>query len=92
MKTPAIFRSVAAAALLTGLLSACNTGTNSGDTNVERGEEKSPDPADNRPNNNPNADSATSGLNRDPNPAPTGREVYEGGADRKDHNNDGIAD
>lgn len=91
MKTLLTFRPLAVAALLGLLVSACNTGSGSGDTNVERGSEKSLDPA-NQQNAAVSADSATSGLAADTAAGPTGRQQYESATDRKDRNNDGLAD
>ena len=85
-----LLRPVAAALLLTGLLSACNTGTDTGSTNVERGDDKSMDPSAMRPDN-AGADSATAGLQADTNRT-TGRQQYEKAASSKDRNHDGIAD
>ena len=91
MKTMlSLVRSTFALLLLTGLLSACNTGTDTGSTNVERGSNKSMDPADMRPNN-AGADSATAGLTPDT-ARVTGREQYENAADAQDRNRDGLAD
>lgn len=91
MKSPSSrLRPVAAALLLTGLLSACNTGTDTGSTNVERGDDKSADPAALR-SANAGADSATAGLQADTNRT-TGRQQYEKAAASKDRNHDGIAD
>ncbi|MDU0369421.1 hypothetical protein ACFPAF_03370 [Hymenobacter endophyticus] len=91
MKTLLAFRSLAVAALLVSFVSACNTGSDSGDTNVERGSEKSLDPARHQ-NASVSADSATSGMVRDTAAGPTGRQQYEAATDRKDRNNDGLAD
>ncbi|GAB2770952.1 putative small secreted protein [Hymenobacter luteus] len=92
MKTSVFPRIIAAAALLAGSLTACNTGSEAGDTNVERGAAKDLGMDTNMPGQNLAADSATSGMNRDTMKTPTGRQVYEEGADRKDRNNDGLAD
>ncbi|WP_139925631.1 hypothetical protein [Hymenobacter sp. DG01] len=92
MKTSVFLRLIAATALLAGPLTACNTGNEAGDTNVERGAAKDLGMDTNMPSQNPSADSATSGMNRDTMKTPTGRQVYEGAADRKDRNNDGLAD
>ncbi|GAB3233766.1 hypothetical protein GCM10027346_22120 [Hymenobacter seoulensis] len=92
MKIFVLLRAVAVAAVLVGSLTACDTGEKAGATNVERGDYKSKDPAANMPNNTTGGDSATSGLNRSTDNSPTGREVYEDAANRKDKNNDGIAD
>ncbi|UOQ78537.1 hypothetical protein MUN84_08285 [Hymenobacter sp. 5516J-16] len=92
MKTAAFLRAMAAAVLLTTSLTACNTGDKAGDTNVERSEAKDPGMDTNMPSQNPGADSATSGTDRNTKKTPTGREVYEDGANRKDRNNDGLAD
>ncbi|GGG29289.1 hypothetical protein GCM10011378_02450 [Hymenobacter glacieicola] len=78
--------------LLTTSLTACDTGDKAGDTNVERGDAKDLGMDTNMPSQNPAADSATSGMNRDTMKVPTGRQVYEDGASRKDRNNDGLAD
>ncbi|MCA8831764.1 hypothetical protein [Hymenobacter pini] len=91
MKTLSHLRPLAVAALLICSLSACNTGSNSGDTNVERGAEKSFDPATQQKATVAD-DSAASGLQRDTAAGPTGRQQYESATDRKDRNNDGIAD
>lgn len=80
---------LAAAALLAATaLTACDTGTDKGATNVERGDYKRKDPD---PGLSTSSDSAVGGMQRQPG-APTGRQVYEGAADRKDRNNDGLAD
>ncbi|MBX0291260.1 hypothetical protein K3G63_12475 [Hymenobacter sp. HSC-4F20] len=92
MKTAAFLRMLTAAALLTAPLTACNTGDKPGDTNVESGDAKDLGMSPNRENESVAGDSATSGMNRDTMKAPTGRQVYEEGADRKDKNNDGLAD
>ncbi|MFD2787723.1 hypothetical protein [Hymenobacter rubripertinctus] len=89
-RTFSLLRPAAAALLLTGLLSACNTGTDTGSTNVERGDNKSLDPAALHPDN-AGADSATAGLRADTNRT-TGRRQYEKAANAKDRNHDGIAD
>ncbi|WP_426493223.1 hypothetical protein [Hymenobacter sp. 102] len=91
MKRLSSLCSLAVAALLVVSVSACNTGSSSGDTNVERGAEKSNDPATQQ-NATLAADSATSGLQRDTAAMPTGRQQYESATERKDRNNDGIAD
>lgn len=92
MKTSVFLRIIAATALLAGPLTACNTGNEAGDTNVERGSAKDLGMDTNMPGQNLGADSATSGLSADTAKTPTGRQVYEQGADRKDRNNDGLAD
>lgn len=93
MKTSASLRLLAAAALLlTAPLTACNTGTEAGDTNVERGSQKDKDPAAALTQGQVNGDSTTAGIKTENENAPTGREVYEDAANRKDRNNDGIAD
>jgi hypothetical protein len=91
MKLPVFFRPLGAAVLLTGLVSACNTGTETGATNVERGAEKSLDPAT-RQNATLAADSATSGLSRDTTGGPTGRQQYEQAGETTDRDHDGLAD
>ena len=78
-----------ATALLTATLTACDTGTKAGDTNVEDSEYKD---KEGNHGQTTQADSTTSSLQTDTSNNPTGREVYEGAADRKDRNNDGIAD
>ncbi|UYZ62849.1 hypothetical protein [Hymenobacter weizhouensis] len=91
MKTFSVFRpALAAALLLTSSLVACNTGTEAGDTNVERGAVKTKDPSASQ-SSTVTGDSATSGTARQ-NPGPSNRKVYEDAADRKDRNNDGLAD
>lgn len=82
---------IAAALLATASLTACNTGNDAGDTNVERGSQKNRD-SDQLNTATSSSDSATSGLQRDTSHAPSNRQVYEGAADRKDRNNDGLAD
>jgi len=91
MKLPVFLRPLVAAALLTSLVSACNTGTETGATNVERGAEKSLDPAAHQ-NATLAADSATSGLSRDTTGGPTGRQQYEQAGETTDRDHDGLAD
>lgn len=91
MKTSVFLRFITAAVLLAGPLTACNTGNEAGDTNVERGSAKDLGVEPTSPQN-ASADSATSGLSADTAKTPTGRQVYEEGASRKDRNNDGLAD
>jgi predicted small secreted protein len=91
MKRIFSLRFLAAAVLLAASVSACNTGSNSGDINVERSAEKSNDPATQQTATLA-ADSATSGLRPDTAALPTGRQQYESATERKDRNNDGIAD
>lgn len=80
---------LAAVALLAATaLSSCDTGTEKGATNVERGDYKTKDPD---PGRSTNGDSVAGGVQRQPD-APTGRDVYEDAADRKDRDNNGLAD
>jgi predicted small secreted protein len=82
---------VAAALLTTTSLTSCNTGNDTGDTNVERDAAKDNDSNDLQ-TGTAAGDSATSGTRPDTSTAPSTRQVYEEAADRKDRNNDGIAD
>ena len=91
MKYSSTPRLLLAALLTTASLSACNTGNDSGATNVERGSEKNKD-SNQQKMATSSSDSATSGLQRNTTQTPTTRQVYEEAADRKDRNNDGIAD
>lgn len=77
--------------VLTGLLTACNTGTESGATNVENGADKSLDPAL-RQSATVGADSATAGLQQDTAAGPTNRQQYERAGEATDHDRDGLAD
>ncbi|UOQ65705.1 hypothetical protein [Hymenobacter volaticus] len=82
---------IAAALLATASLTACNTGNDTGDTNVERDSYKDNDSNDMQASSSA-SDSATAGLQRDTSNTPSNRKVYEDAADRKDRNNDGLAD
>ncbi|KUG06433.1 hypothetical protein [Solirubrum puertoriconensis] len=82
------FSYLGAALLLAAGLTACSTGTESGDTNVERGHEKiALDPGARHPSGGVDStrmqrDTATSFRERQ----------YQNARNRKDRNNDGIAD
>lgn len=93
MKYSLLPRLLVAAALLTttSLTSSCNTGNDTGDTNVERDAAKDND-SDELQAGTSSGDSATSGTRPDTSSAPSTRQVYEEAADRKDRNNDGMAD
>ncbi|WP_375436992.1 hypothetical protein [uncultured Hymenobacter sp.] len=82
---------VVAALLTAASLTSCNTGSDSGATNVERDSYKDND-SDDMQASASGSDSATAGLQRDTTRTPSNRQVYEGAADRKDRNNDGLAD
>lgn len=91
MKTFSVFRpALLAAFCLSASLMSCNTGTEAGDTNVESGAVKTKDPGAAQPSTVAD-DSITSGTSRQ-NPGPSNRQIYEDAANRKDRNNDGIAD
>ncbi|SDX79287.1 hypothetical protein [Hymenobacter psychrophilus] len=85
-----LLRPLAAALLLTGFLTACNTGNENGATNVELGDNKSLDPGARRPDNQ-GADSVTSGLQPDTSGV-TLEQQYKNAADTHDRNRDGLAD
>lgn len=85
-----LLRPLAAVLLLTGSLTACNTGNENGATNVELGDNKSLDPGAQRPDNQ-GADSATSGLQADTSRT-TLEQQYKNAADTPDRNRDGLAD
>ncbi len=85
-----LLRPLAAVLLLTGSLTACNTGNEDGATNVERGSNKELDPMARRPDNMGD-DSAAAGLKPDTSRV-TLEQQYKNAADKPDRNRDGLAD